>query len=45
MGIVAGDGFTSDVFQNWVATSSAPYSYICGHGDPTAASVLWDTLG
>ncbi|GEM_PF-2244676 len=22
----------------------APYSYICGYGDPTRASVLWDTL-
>jgi hypothetical protein len=45
MGIVAGDGFTSDVNQTWTADSSAPYSYICGYGNPTTASVLWDTLG
>jgi hypothetical protein len=44
MGIVAGDGFTSDVNQKWTSTASAPTSYICGYGDPTTASVLWNTF-
>ncbi len=44
MGISGSDGFTSDVNQHWSATSSAPYSYLCGYGNPASASVIWDTL-
>jgi hypothetical protein len=44
LAISGGDGFTTDVSHDWVSTSSAPTTYICGYGDPTTASVLWNTL-
>ena len=34
LNIIGSDGFTDNVHQSYISTSSAPTSYICTFGDP-----------